>query len=203
MGKFQSLLTMKVDEEMNTYEIDSDLRDIGLAIRKLGKHSAGLLGTGLVTGLLRWLATLSAIYLLVLDRTNWRTRMTTALLVPYLFLNLPGSLFSFFRGEVGRWISFIAVVLRLFFPRHFPDWLEMPASLVLLLVVTPNLIAEIRGGIIGIIVSLIIGAYLLTQHIQNAGGIRNAFAERRGVSNTLGIILLFVNPLWEAVKLIF
>jgi len=25
-----------------------------------------------------------------------------------------------FRGEVGRWIAFVAVVLRLFFPRHFP-----------------------------------------------------------------------------------
>ncbi|KAK1359110.1 hypothetical protein POM88_043584 [Heracleum sosnowskyi] len=39
------------------------------------------------------------------------------------------------RGEAGKWIAFVAVVLRLFFPRHFPDWLEMPGSLILLLVV--------------------------------------------------------------------
>eukprot|EP00252_Welwitschia_mirabilis_P011718 TRINITY_DN26099_c0_g1_i1.p1 TRINITY_DN26099_c0_g1~~TRINITY_DN26099_c0_g1_i1.p1 ORF type:complete len:203 (+),score=19.19 TRINITY_DN26099_c0_g1_i1:375-983(+) len=202
MGRFESLLTMKVDDDVNSYELQSDLQDLKMAIRKLGKDSVVLLGTGFFTGLLRWLATLAAIYLLVLDRTNWRTSMMTALLIPYLFLNLPSLLFNFFRGEVGRWISFIAVVLRLFFPRHFPDWLEMPGALILLLVVTPHLITEIRGGFIGIIISLIIGAYLLTQHIQNAGGFRNAFAERRGVSNTLGIILLFANPLWEAIKLL-
>ncbi|KAK1359109.1 hypothetical protein POM88_043583 [Heracleum sosnowskyi] len=38
------------------------------------------------------------------------------------------------RGEAGKWIAFVAVVLRLFFPRHFPDWLEMSGSLILLLV---------------------------------------------------------------------
>ncbi|XLU76634.1 hypothetical protein S245_000055, partial [Arachis hypogaea] len=59
-------------------------------------------------------------YLLILDRTNWRTNMLTSLLVPYIFFSLPGSIFHFFRGEIGKWIASIAVVLRLFFPRHFP-----------------------------------------------------------------------------------
>lgn len=87
-------------------------------------------------------------YLLILDRTNWKTNILTSLLVPYIFLSLPSVLFNFFRwtflfshsicflldgkycswrmyivifrGEVGKWIAFVAVVLRLFFPRHFP-----------------------------------------------------------------------------------
>ncbi|KAL5663075.1 hypothetical protein ACJX0J_023183, partial [Zea mays] len=59
-------------------------------------------------------------YLLILDRTNWKTNMLTALLVPYIFFTLPNVLFSLIRGEVGKWIAIIALILRLFFPRHFP-----------------------------------------------------------------------------------
>nr|GEW57208.1 cold-regulated 413 plasma membrane protein 2 [Tanacetum cinerariifolium] len=29
-------------------------------------------------------------------------------------------------GQCRMWVAFVAVVLRLFFPRHFRDWLEMP-----------------------------------------------------------------------------
>lgn len=201
MGKF-GLLEMKTSDEVSTDDLRSDFQEIWVAMRKVAKHSVGLLGTGIITSLLQWLATIAAIYLLVLDRTNWKTNMLTSLLVPYLFLNLPSIVFNFFRGEVGKWIAFVAVVLRLFFPRHFPDWLEMPGSLILLLVVTPHLIVELRGWWVGVIISLIIGAYLLQEHIRNNGGFRNAFAESRGVSNTLGIILLFVSPLWELIKLI-
>uniref|UniRef100_A0A0C9S1K4 TSA: Wollemia nobilis Ref_Wollemi_Transcript_25245_948 transcribed RNA sequence n=1 Tax=Wollemia nobilis TaxID=56998 RepID=A0A0C9S1K4_9CONI len=199
MGKV-GYLAMKTDD-VSTADIKSDLKELRVAVNKLGSHTVGLLGKGLLTSLLQWLATIVAIYLLILDRTNWRTRMLTSLLVPYIFLNLPSIIFNFLRGEVGKWVSFIAVIVRLFFPRHFPDWLEMPGSLILLLVVTPNLIADLRGGYVGTIVSLIIGAYLLQEHIRSAGGFRNAFAEKRGFVNTIGIILLFVNPLWELIKL--
>lgn len=36
-------------------------------------------------------------YLLILDRTNWRTKMQTSLLIPYIFLSLPSVLFYFLR----------------------------------------------------------------------------------------------------------
>ncbi|KAF9684316.1 hypothetical protein SADUNF_Sadunf04G0105400 [Salix dunnii] len=36
-------------------------------------------------------------------------------------------------GEIGNWIAFVAVILRLFFPKHFPDWLELPCALILLI----------------------------------------------------------------------
>ncbi|THG19205.1 hypothetical protein TEA_019745 [Camellia sinensis var. sinensis] len=103
-------------------------------------------------------------------------------------------------GEFGKWVTFIAVVLRLFFPRYFPDWLEMPGSLILLLVVAPNFFAHtLRENWVGVFICLIIGCYLLQEHIRASGGFRNSFTQTNGISNTLGIILLLVYPIWALV----
>jgi multisubunit Na+/H+ antiporter MnhE subunit len=81
------------------------------------------------------------------------------------------------------------------------DWLEIPGALILLIVSAPSLLAsDLRDSVIGYIISLVIGIYFLQEHIRVAGGFRNAFAERRGVANTIGIILLFACPLWELIK---
>jgi hypothetical protein len=104
-------------------------------------------------------------YLLILDRTNWKTNIFTSLLIPYIFFSLPSLIFSIFRWlafctlllsssyhslfsntkfsvfyfgnischlfsslhreDIGRWIAFIAVVLRLFVPRHFPGMIHV------------------------------------------------------------------------------
>ncbi|MBA0589247.1 hypothetical protein Goarm_015835 [Gossypium armourianum] len=103
-------------------------------------------------------------------------------------------------GDVGKWIAFIAVVLRLFFPRHFPDWLEMPGSLILLLVVAPNFFAvTLKDSLVGVFICLLIGCYLLQEHIRASGGFRNSFTQSNGISNTIGIILLLVYPVWALV----
>uniref|UniRef100_A0A2N9ID26 Uncharacterized protein n=1 Tax=Fagus sylvatica TaxID=28930 RepID=A0A2N9ID26_FAGSY len=103
-------------------------------------------------------------------------------------------------GEVGRWIAFIAVVLRLFFPRHFPDWLEIPGSFILLLVVAPSFFAyTVRDSWVGMLICLIIGCYLLQEHIRASGGFRNSFTQTHGISNTVGIILLLVYPVWALI----
>jgi hypothetical protein len=47
--------------------------------------------------------------------------LLTALLVPYVALNLPEFLFGYLRSDIGRWIAFIAVVIRLFFAPYFPN----------------------------------------------------------------------------------
>ncbi|KAJ0963382.1 hypothetical protein J5N97_028504 [Dioscorea zingiberensis] len=199
MGKF-GFLAMKSDKLSNDL-IDSDLKELGIAAKKLANH-AFVLGSGLGFGttFFKFLASFAAIYLLILDRTNWKTNILTSLLIPYIFLSLPSILFSLLRGEVGKWIAFIAVVLRLFFPRHFPDWLEMPGSLILLLVVAPSLFADtIRDSIVGVFICLAIGCYLLQQHIRASGGFRNSFTKSNGISNSIGIVLLFVYPVWSLV----
>eukprot|EP00267_Zea_mays_P046999 XP_020399422.1 uncharacterized protein LOC109942168 [Zea mays] len=139
-------------------------------------------------------------YLLILDRTNWKTNMLTALLVPYIFFTLPNVLFSLIRGEVGKWIAIIAVILRLFFPRHFTDWLELPGSIILLTAVAPSLFAHtFRDDLVGVFICLAIGCYLLQEHIRASDGLRNAFRKGNGVSNSIGILLLFIYPVWTGV----
>ncbi|KAM7470683.1 hypothetical protein LguiA_008866 [Lonicera macranthoides] len=101
------------------------------------------------------------------------------------------------EGDFGKWVAFIAVILRLFFPKRFPDWLEMPGALVLLIVVSPSLLADVvRGSMIGVGICLVIGCYLLREHIRASGGFRNSFTKTHGISNSVGIILLLVHPVW-------
>jgi hypothetical protein len=77
------------------------------------------------------------------------------------------------------------------------DWLEMPGALILLIVVAPSLFAStIRNNWIGVAICLAIECYLLQEHIRASGGFRNSFTKAHGISNTVGIILLFVYPAW-------
>ncbi|OAY25467.1 cold-regulated 413 plasma membrane protein 2 [Manihot esculenta] len=198
MGK-KSYLAMRTEQETSDV-IVSDIKDLSKAAKKLANHAIKLVGLGFGTSFLEWLASFAAIYLLILDRTNWRTNILTGLLIPYIFLSLPSILFSLFRGEVGKWIAFVAVILRLFFPRRFPDWLEMPGALILLIVVAPSLFAStLRSSWVGVLICLVIACYLLQEHIRASGGFRNSFTKAHGISNTIGIILLFVYPAWALV----
>ncbi|KAJ0011503.1 hypothetical protein Pint_34545 [Pistacia integerrima] len=80
-------------------------------------------------------------------------------------------------GDISKWISFIVIVLRLFFPRHFPAWLEMPGALLLLIVVAPSLFADtLRDSWIGVTICLAIAFYLLQEHIRASGNLPAASA---------------------------
>ncbi|KAL2254704.1 cold-regulated 413 plasma membrane protein 2 [Sesamum indicum] len=200
LGGKRSYLAMKTDYAAANELITSDLKDVGNAVKKLANHAVKLGGLGFGTSFLKWVAAVAAIYLLILDRTNWKTNILTSLLIPYIFLSLPSWLFSLLRGELGKWIAIIAVVLRLFFPRHFPDWLELPGALILLIVVAPSFFAvTIRGSIVGVFICLAIGCYLLQEHIRASGGFRNSFTKSNGISNSIGILLLFLYPVWALV----
>jgi hypothetical protein len=84
------------------------------------------------------------------------------------------------------------------------DWLELPGALILLIVVSPNLVAStFRNDIVGVIVCLVIACYLLQEHIRASGGFRNSFTKANGVSNSIGIILLLVYPIWALLGIIF
>lgn len=86
---------------------------------------------------------------------------------------------------------------------NIADWLEMPGALILLVVVTPGLIADnCRNNIVGVIVCLIVACYLLQEHIRACGGFRNCFTKANGISNIVGIIILLVYPIWALVAII-
>ncbi|CAK8575759.1 unnamed protein product [Lathyrus sativus] len=183
--------------------INSDFRDLGEAAHKLANHVLKLGGLGFGASFFGFFAAVAAIYLLVLDRTNWKTNILTSLLIPYIFFSLPQLVFGVFRGEIGKWIALVTVVLRLFIPKHYPDWLDLPGALVLLVVVAPNVIATtFREDIVGVIVCLVIACYLLQEHIRASGGFRNSFTRANGVSNSVGIILLLVYPIWALIVII-
>jgi len=207
-----SFLRMKTDgsaTEAAQALMQSDLRELGMAARNLASHANAMilsdtLGLGILGSIFKWLAFAAAVYLLVLDRTNWKTSMLTGLLVPYIFFTLPTVLFNLIRGEIGAWIAFVAVVLQLFFPQHFRDWFEMPAALILLTVVAPSLIADtFRNDFVGVGICLVIGCYLLQEHIRASGGFKPAFSRANGISNSIGIALLFIYPVWALVTMIF
>jgi hypothetical protein len=81
-----------------------------------------------------------------------------------------------------------------------PDWLELPGAIILLTVVAPGVFADtFRGQVIGVLICLAIGCYLLQEHIRASGGFRNAFTRGNGVSNSIGILLLFIYPVWTLV----
>ncbi|XP_065618902.1 cold-regulated 413 plasma membrane protein 2 [Quercus suber] len=189
-------IRMKTDQDL----FNSDVKDLANAVKKLATHVIKLGSLGFGSTFLEWLAAFAAIYLLILDRTNWKTNILTSLLIPYIFLSLPSLLFSILRGEIGKWIAFVAVVLRLFFPKRFPDWLELPGAFILLTVAAPSLLADtVRDSWVGVLICLAIAGYLLQEHIRASGGFRNSFTKANGLSNTIGIVLLFIYPVWALV----
>ncbi|KAL2613623.1 hypothetical protein R1flu_025315 [Riccia fluitans] len=183
--------------------ISSDLQTIMAASASLGSHIYTNVGDAFANGnLLTWLAFAAATFLFIMDRTNWRTNILTALLVPYIGLNLPSTLLKILRGDIGLWLAFIAVVMRLFFPEHISgnvkEHLELPACLILLVVTAPDMLLKVRFTWIGETISLLIGCYLLYDHINAAGGFRQAFAAR-GAPISIGILLLFVAPIFQII----
>lgn len=69
--------------------------------------------------------------------------------------------------------------------------------------VAPSLFADtFRGDFVGVGICLAIGCYLLQEHIRASGGFREAFRKANGVSNTIGIVLLFIYPVWALVLML-
>ncbi|CAN8276450.1 unnamed protein product [Cochlearia groenlandica] len=183
-------LAMKTAEETTANMINSDVNEFVAAAKKLAKDAAMLGGLGFGTSLLQWAASCSAIYLLILDRTNWRTKMLTTLLVPYIFFTLPYVVFNFFRGDFGKWIAIISITIRLFFPKEFPDSGSIGSS------IGGFAKSRSRNNWVGAVICLVIACYLFHEHMKASGGFKNAFTQKNGISNTIGIVALLVYPTW-------
>ncbi|KAF3323966.1 cold-regulated 413 plasma membrane protein 2-like protein [Carex littledalei] len=207
MGRTEKYLAMPTD--MSDSElIGSDLNELGSAARKLVSHafhlSGGLSLVVIGTILLQSLASIAGIFLVVLSNTKLKTKMFTALLVPYIFCSIPNLPFAILSGEVGHYIAFVLTTIRLFFPQHSPEWSEIPNALGTLLVIAPDFIAHtIREGIVGVLICLVISVYLLQEHIRASGGFRNCFAKPHGISNTVGLIFLVLYPIWGVIVFFF
>jgi hypothetical protein len=202
MGRTEKYLAMTTD--MSDSElIGSDLNELGSAARKLVNHafhlSGGLSAVVVGTILLQSLASIAGIYLVVLSNTKLKTKMFSALLVPYIFCSIPNLPFAILSGEVGHYIAFVLTTIGLFSP-NTPEWSVIPNALGLLLVIAPDFIAHtIREGVVGVLICLVIGCYLLQEHIRASGGFRNCFVKPHGMYNTLGLIFLVLYPIWGVI----
>ncbi|KAF9620218.1 hypothetical protein IFM89_010953 [Coptis chinensis] len=116
----------------------------------------------------QWGGTISAIALLILNAMRQSSRTQTSLLVAYLMSSLPTFVFNLFRGEFGYWVAFLAVGAHLFFPQNFS------VSRFVLFVITPSWLAhELHDTIVGVILCLAIGVFLLIEEIRGIGGCAN------------------------------
>lgn len=144
--------------------------------------------------LLQWIVVIAAAFLLALEHTEWRSDILTALLIPVIAINLPGSIMGFLRGEIGHWLAFILVILRLFFHEHIPRELEYPAALLLLCVTAPSHVVALRSSVLAQIVCLLIGIWIAYQHSTAAGDVGSTLTRGRHMPVTIAIIALIAVP---------
>ncbi|KAK3206056.1 hypothetical protein Dsin_020102 [Dipteronia sinensis] len=115
------------------------------------------------------------------------TAVQKSFLVPLFALQAPASVISWIKGDYGIWTAFLALLVRLFF--FIPGELELPFVALLLVIVAPYQVMNLRGTQQGAIISLVIAAYLGFQHFSRAGSLRKAFDQGSLVA-TLAIICI-------------
>ncbi|KAK0579297.1 hypothetical protein LWI29_028190 [Acer saccharum] len=101
------------------------------------------------------------------------TAVQKSFLVPLFALQAPASVISWIKGDYGIWAAFLALLVRLFF--FIPGELELPFVALLLVIVAPYHVMNLRGTQEGAIISLVIAAYMGFQHFSRAGSLRKAF----------------------------
>ncbi|KAK2996547.1 hypothetical protein RJ639_025719 [Escallonia herrerae] len=194
--------------------LGSDLKEVAHAAKRFASHAIKLGSLGFGTSFLEWIACFAAI----IGSHKLENEHAYGTANP---LHLPESSFltvqlvqcyassSHDVFQVGYWIKALVhssclqvvhITLVLENLVAFTDWLDMPAALILIIVVAPSLLADtLRDSILSAVICLIIGGYLLQEHIRASGGFRNSFTKSHGISNSVGIILLLVYPVWALV----
>ncbi|KAI3709900.1 hypothetical protein L2E82_39668 [Cichorium intybus] len=136
---------------------------------------------------LQWICTISAAALMFVKGTP----IQKSFLVPYFALQAPASLTSWIKGEYGIWTAFLALLVRLFF--YIPGELELPFIALLMVILFPYQIANLRGRQEGVVLSLVIAAFIAFQHFTRVGNLRRAF-DQGSIIATLAILSIVAVP---------
>ncbi|KAK2993923.1 hypothetical protein RJ640_012797 [Escallonia rubra] len=136
---------------------------------------------------LQWISTISSAVLMFAKGTA----IPKSFLVPLFALQAPASLISWIKGEYGVWTAFLALLVRLFF--YIPGELELPFIALLMIIVAPYQVMNLRRTQEGLIVSLVIAGYLAFQHFSRAGSLQKAF-DLGSIIATLAIVCVVAVP---------
>ncbi|KAL1826644.1 hypothetical protein ACET3Z_005056 [Daucus carota] len=136
---------------------------------------------------LQWINTITSTVLMLLSGTS----IQKSFLVPIFALQAPASIISWIKGEYGVWTAFLLLLVRLFL--HIPGELELPFSALLIVLVAPYQILNLRGKLEGVILSLTIAGYLAFQHFSRGGSLGKAFDQGSLVA-TICIICVLAVP---------
>ncbi|CAA7030675.1 unnamed protein product [Microthlaspi erraticum] len=130
---------------------------------------------------LQWISAISCVGLMIARGTG----IHKSFVVPLFALTAPSAIITWAKGEYGVWAAFLALLARLFFA--FPGELELPFIALLLTIVAPYQVMNIRGKQEGALISLAISCFLAFQHFTRAGSLQKSF-DQSSVVATLGII---------------
>ncbi|CAN0910928.1 Cold-regulated 413 inner membrane protein 2, chloroplastic [Linum grandiflorum] len=117
------------------------------------------------------------------------TAINKCFLVPFLALQAPTAVISWVKGEYGVWAAFMALLVRLFF--FIPGELELPFTALLLVILAPYQVLNLKGTQEGAIISVVIAAYLAFQHFSRGGNMQRSF-EQGSIVATVAIICIAV-----------
>lgn len=134
---------------------------------------------------LQWISAISSAVLFFTKGTVIRKQF----LVPLIAIQAPTSIISWMKGEYGIWAAFLGLLVRLFF--FIPGELELPFVALLLVIVAPYHVMNLRGTQQGAIISLVIAAYLAYQHFSGAASLKRAF-DQGSIIATVGIVCITV-----------
>lgn len=136
---------------------------------------------------LQWICTVSSAILMFVTGSP----IQKSFLVPFFALQAPASLTSWIKGEYGIWTAFLALLVRLIF--YIPGELELPFIALMLVIVSPYQITNLRGRQEGVVLSLVIAAFLAFQHFTRVG-LRKSF-DQGSIIATLAILCIVAVPI--------
>ncbi|KAK8619721.1 hypothetical protein V6N13_136002 [Hibiscus sabdariffa] len=134
---------------------------------------------------LQWISAISSAVLLFAKGTVIRKQF----LVPLFAIQAPASIIAWMKGEYGLWAAFLTLLVRLFF--FIPGELELPFLALLLVIVAPYQVLNLRRTQPGAIISLVIAAYLAYQHFSGAGSLQKAF-DQGSIIATIAVVCITV-----------
>ncbi|CAN1230477.1 Cold-regulated 413 inner membrane protein 1, chloroplastic [Linum grandiflorum] len=134
---------------------------------------------------LQWISTIASMVLMLAKGTA----INKCFLVPFLALQAPTAVISWVKGEYGVWAAFMALLVRLFF--FIPGELELPFTALLLVILAPYQVLNLKGTQEGAIISVVIAAYLAFQHFSRGGNMQRSF-EQGSIVATVAIICIAV-----------